>query len=52
MKPPEALVLAAAWRPAKEAGFFRSPTTIAVSLENLVVISLGFIADSSPRIIV
>jgi hypothetical protein len=51
MKPPEALVLAA-WRPAKEAGFFRSPTTIAVLLENLVVISLGFIADSSPRIIV
>jgi choline kinase len=44
MKPPEALVLAAG----KGSRLFRSPTTIAVFLENLVVISLGYIQDSSP----
>jgi hypothetical protein len=42
MKPPEAMVLAAG----KGSRVFRSPTTIAVFLESLVVISLGFIHSS------
>jgi hypothetical protein len=46
MKPPEAMVLAAG----KGSRLFRSPTTIAVFLGNLIVNSRGFIQDSSPSV--
>jgi hypothetical protein len=46
MKPTEAMVLTAG----KGSRLFRSPTTIAVFLGNLIVISRGFIQDSSPSV--